>query len=106
MNAPGSPKRPPLDRAQIDHIAALASLSLTDEEAQKLAGELEAILRHVEELSELDTKDVPPTSHVREAAGGWRADEVKPGLPHDEALAQAPRSSQGGFAVPSFVESG
>ena len=62
----------------------------------------------MDELDALDTSNVPPTAHVqlgrRERA--WRADEVKPCLSHEDALAQAPRTAQGWFAVPGFVESG
>jgi aspartyl-tRNA(Asn)/glutamyl-tRNA(Gln) amidotransferase subunit C len=93
------------DRATIDHVAKLASLSLTDAEAEKLAGELGAILGYVDELAALDTSDVPPTAYVQLERAAWRADEPKPGVAHEVALAQAPRTSQGGFAVPAFVES-
>jgi aspartyl-tRNA(Asn)/glutamyl-tRNA(Gln) amidotransferase subunit C len=94
-----------IDRAQINHVATLASLSLTDAEAEKMTGEIAAILKYVDELETLDTTNVPPTAHVQLERTAWRADEVHPGVAHDEALAQAPRKAQGGFAVPAFVES-
>jgi aspartyl-tRNA(Asn)/glutamyl-tRNA(Gln) amidotransferase subunit C len=100
------PTRPPIDRARIEHVAKLANLSLDDAAADKLAHELDAILRYVEELGTLDTKDVPPTANVQLDASAWRNDEVQPCLTHEEALSQAPRSSEGGFAVPAFVENG
>jgi aspartyl-tRNA(Asn)/glutamyl-tRNA(Gln) amidotransferase subunit C len=91
-------------RTQIAHVAELASLSLTEEETTSMAAELDAIVHYVEELSTLDTEGVPPTSHVLEEAPSLRPDEVRPGLSHEEALSGAPRSSQGGFAVPGYVE--
>jgi aspartyl-tRNA(Asn)/glutamyl-tRNA(Gln) amidotransferase subunit C len=95
---------PPLSRNQIDHVAALASLSLQDAEAEALATELDSILRYVAELDAVDTTGVPPTSSIQDAATSWRTDEVTPGISHEEALEQAPRTAHGGFAVPAFVE--
>jgi aspartyl-tRNA(Asn)/glutamyl-tRNA(Gln) amidotransferase subunit C len=98
--------RIPIDRALIEHVAELSSLSLTEAEAAKLTTEVAAILAYVGELATLDTTDVPPTAQVGSAHHApLRSDEVQPGLSHDEALAQAPRASEGGFAVPGFVES-
>jgi aspartyl-tRNA(Asn)/glutamyl-tRNA(Gln) amidotransferase subunit C len=94
-----------IDRAQIEHVAVLSSLSLTDAEAAKMTEEIGAILKYVDELAALDTTDVPPTMHVQLERTAWRPDEVQPGVSHEEALAQAPRAAQGGFAVPGFVES-
>jgi len=96
-----------IDRAQIEHVAALASLSLTDAEAEKMTEEIGAILKYVDELSALDTSDVPPTAHSPTAQlerTAWREDDVIAGVSHDDALAQAPRAAQGGFAVPGFVD--
>src|SRR4051794_34826491 len=94
-----------IDRAQIEHVAVLSSLSLTEAEAVKMTEEIGAILGYVDELSALDTSDVPPTAHVQLERTAWRADDVVPGVSHEDALAQAPRAAQGGFAVPGFVES-
>jgi len=95
--------KPVIDRAKVAHIAKLASLSLTDAEAEKLSHELAAIVKYVEELDTLDTSDVPPTAYVQLGTTALRADEVKPGLSHEDALAQAPRAEHEGFAVPVFV---
>jgi len=97
----GSPK---LDRAQIDHVAKLASLSLTGAEAERLTGELAAIVAYVAELDAIDTTGVEPTAHVQLERAPWRADAPSPSLSNDEALAQAPAAADGGFAVPLFVE--
>jgi aspartyl-tRNA(Asn)/glutamyl-tRNA(Gln) amidotransferase subunit C len=94
-----------IDRAQIEHVAELSSLTLTAEEADRMTREIDAIVRYVDELNELDTENVEPTASVLLSPSAWRADEVIPSLSQEEALSQAPRTSQGGFAVPTFVES-
>ncbi|HSQ62307.1 MAG TPA: Asp-tRNA(Asn)/Glu-tRNA(Gln) amidotransferase subunit GatC [Polyangiaceae bacterium] len=91
---------------EVAHLAELASLSLTGDEAAALAKDLEAIVRYVDELNQLDTEGVPPTSHVQLKRGALREDAVQPGVSHEDALSQAPEVSEGGFAVPRFVESG
>jgi aspartyl-tRNA(Asn)/glutamyl-tRNA(Gln) amidotransferase subunit C len=95
---------PKVDRALVLHVAKLASLSLSDAEADRFAAELARIVGYVEQLESLDTKDVPPTAHVQLDRTSWRADELGPCLSHEEALAQAPQVEAGGFAVPTFVE--
>jgi aspartyl-tRNA(Asn)/glutamyl-tRNA(Gln) amidotransferase subunit C len=101
---------PIIDRAVIQHVAELASLSLTDAEGERLTHEVGTILKYIGELDSLDTSDVPPTAQVGlrgdDAGNALRSDEVQPCLSHEEALAQAPRAAQGGFAVPAFVEGG
>jgi len=95
-----------IDRGVVDHVKKLACLSLTDEETARMTADLAAIVKYVEELSELDTSNVEPTTSVQLGPTAWRADTVCEGLSHDDALAGAPRSGDGGFAVPGFVESG
>ena len=95
---------PKLDRALVLHVAKLASLSLSEDEADRFAGELAHIVTHVEQLDAIDTRDVPPTAYVLIERMPLREDEVKPGLSHDEALSQAPQVEAGGFAVPAFLE--
>jgi aspartyl-tRNA(Asn)/glutamyl-tRNA(Gln) amidotransferase subunit C len=95
---------PKVDRALVLHVAKLASLSLSDSEADRFASELASIVGYVEKLDELDTRDVAPTQHVALDRTPWREDEPKPGLSHEDALSQAPLVEQGGFAVPTFVD--
>ncbi len=90
-----------LDPAEVLHVARLARLKLTDEETQRMAGELSSILDHIAKISELDLDGVEPTSHVVEVEQGLRADEPGPCLPRDVALSQAPAVQDGGFLVPS-----
>lgn len=93
-----------LGEDEVRRIAKLARLDLSDDEIRPMAAELSAIVRYVQKLAELDTNDVPPTSHVRADHSGLREDEPHTGLTHDEALAGAPRTSEDGFAVPGFVD--
>lgn len=101
------------DRAQLHHVAALASLTLTDDEADHLAKDMQRILAYVDELETVDTTNVEPTAAVtlggstatpREASA-LRADELAPSLDKPEVLSQAPRATENGFLVPTFVES-
>ncbi len=93
-----------VDRARVAHIAALASLSLSSDEVEKMAMELGRIVAYVEQLGELDTSDVTPTTTLSDGRDPLRPDEVRPGLSHEQALAGAPRAVSGGFAVPLFLE--
>lgn len=90
-----------IDREQVLHVARLARLRLAEEEVEPMARELSSVLEHVARISELDLKDVPPTSHVVEVSGRLRADEPRKCLPRDVALAPAPAVSDDGFLVPS-----
>ncbi|MGH7439978.1 MAG: Asp-tRNA(Asn)/Glu-tRNA(Gln) amidotransferase subunit GatC [Polyangiaceae bacterium] len=95
---------PKIDRAVVLHVAKLASVTLSEPEVERFASELDRILSHVQELDELDTRDVPPTAHVQLTETPWRPDELQASLPRAEALSQAPSVEDDGFAVPAFVE--
>ena len=69
-----------------------------------MTAELSAIVGYVQKLDELDTSLVPPTAQVQVERVALRADVPEPSLPHDEALAEAPRVAHDGFAVPGFVD--
>lgn len=94
-----------LDRAQVLHVARLARLELTEPEVERMAGELSKVLDHIEKIRELDLSGVAPTSHVIDIAGVVRADEPRPSLPVEVALATAPEPVETptglGFGVPS-----
>ena len=90
-----------LEREQVVHVARLARLALDEEELQKMASELSAVLDHVERIRELDLTGVEPTSHVIDVAGVMRADEPQASLSRDVILAAAPEPVEGGFGVPS-----
>ncbi len=92
-----------ISRQTVLHIAELANLRLDESEVDSLERDLAKIVAYVEELNELDTSNVPPT--VQMASGfAARPDEVLPGLGQARALSEAPRTIEGGFAVPGFVE--
>ncbi len=92
------------DRGTVEHVARLAALSLSSEEAERFTTELAAIVAHVDELSALDTAEVPPTFQVCTPRASLRSDVVAASLTNEEALSGAPRQAHGGFAVPVFVE--
>jgi aspartyl-tRNA(Asn)/glutamyl-tRNA(Gln) amidotransferase subunit C len=90
-----------LEREQVVHVARLARLELDDAELETMAGELSAVLEHVDRIRELDLEGVEPTSHATDLAGVMRPDEPVPCLTHEQALAAAPEPVDGGFGVPS-----
>jgi aspartyl-tRNA(Asn)/glutamyl-tRNA(Gln) amidotransferase subunit C len=89
-----------IDREQVLHVARLARLRLSDDEVEKMSGELSGILDHIEKIGELDLDHVEPTSHVIQVENVLRADEPRPSLPRERALEQAPEPADGGFGVP------
>ena len=90
-----------LDREQVLHVAKLARLRLSDDEVDRMAGELSQILEHVETMNELDLEGVEPTSHVVDLTNVLREDVPRDGLDRETALGQAPDAADGGFRVPS-----
>jgi aspartyl-tRNA(Asn)/glutamyl-tRNA(Gln) amidotransferase subunit C len=90
-----------IDREQVLHVAKLARLELTDEEVGRMATELSSVLDHIETISTLQLDDVPATTHVVEVENALRADEPRPCLPREVALANAPAVQDDGFLVPS-----
>jgi aspartyl-tRNA(Asn)/glutamyl-tRNA(Gln) amidotransferase subunit C len=90
-----------IDREQVLHVARLARLELTDEELERMAGELSGILEHVDRISELDLDGVKPTSHVIALENVLRPDEPRPSWSRDEMVERAPDPASGAFRVPS-----
>jgi aspartyl-tRNA(Asn)/glutamyl-tRNA(Gln) amidotransferase subunit C len=88
----------------VDHVARLAKLDLNDDEALKMENQLADILGYIGLLEELDTAQVPPTSHVLDLANVMREDEVKPSLPLERGLANAPEREGTTFKVPRIIE--
>jgi aspartyl-tRNA(Asn)/glutamyl-tRNA(Gln) amidotransferase subunit C len=91
-------------RADVERIADLARLSVTDAEAERLAAELAAILAYAEQLAGLDTSDVPATSHPIELVTPLRQDVPDPPLDPELALANAPAREGFAFVVPKVIE--
>ena len=90
-----------IERAQVEHVARLARLKLTEEELVRMAGELSGILDHVDRISELDLDGVEPTSHVIALENVLRPDEPRPSWSRDQMLELAPDPASGSFRVPS-----
>jgi aspartyl-tRNA(Asn)/glutamyl-tRNA(Gln) amidotransferase subunit C len=88
----------------IKYVAHLARLALTPEEEEKLAGQLGNILHYIEKLNQLDVSNVEPTSHAVPLVNVTREDAVRPSLPNEEALRNAPAKANGLFLVPKIVE--
>jgi aspartyl-tRNA(Asn)/glutamyl-tRNA(Gln) amidotransferase subunit C len=90
-----------IDREQVLHVARLARLELSEDEIERMAGELSGILEHVDRISALDLDQVEPTTHVVELANVLRDDDPEPSLPREVALEPAPDPADGFFRVPS-----
>jgi aspartyl-tRNA(Asn)/glutamyl-tRNA(Gln) amidotransferase subunit C len=88
----------------IKYVAHLARLHLTPDEETKLGAQLGGILGYIEKLKELDVTGVEPTAHAVPMVNVTRADEIRPSLPHDDALRNAPAKANGLFMVPKIVE--
>ncbi len=88
----------------VEHIAKLARLRLTEEEKLRFQKELGKIIEYFDQLKKLNTEGVPPTTHVVPLENVLREDVVKPSLPVDEALANAPDRKGNYFRVPKVVE--
>jgi aspartyl-tRNA(Asn)/glutamyl-tRNA(Gln) amidotransferase subunit C len=90
-----------IERDQVLHVARLARLRLSEPEVETMAAELSGILEHVDRIGKLDLEGVEPTSHVVGLENVWRADEPRPSLAQEAALASAPEPQDGAFRVPS-----
>jgi aspartyl-tRNA(Asn)/glutamyl-tRNA(Gln) amidotransferase subunit C len=90
-----------IDRDQVLHVARLARLRLSEDEVETMAAELSGILGHVDRIGKLDLEGVEPTTHVVALENVLRADDPRPSLPREAALANAPEPQDGAFRVPS-----
>jgi aspartyl-tRNA(Asn)/glutamyl-tRNA(Gln) amidotransferase subunit C len=90
----------------VDHVARLARLALTDEERERYHEQLGLILEHAERVREVAADDVEPTAHPVPQTNVFREDEPKECLTQEEALANAPEAEDGRFKVPRIIEGG
>lgn len=95
-----------LTRADVEHVAHLARLGLTEEELARLEGQLNHILDQYNVLTALDTEHIPPTAQTIELANILREDVVQASLSAEEALANAPERNGGHFVVPAILGGG
>ncbi|MBT9149510.1 MAG: Asp-tRNA(Asn)/Glu-tRNA(Gln) amidotransferase subunit GatC [Dehalococcoidia bacterium] len=93
-----------LGREEIEHIARLARLGLSEAETERFQSQLSDIMENFDILQEVDTTDILPTAHVIEMENVIRDDKVAPSLPQDEILANAPRQEGGYFRVRAVLE--
>jgi aspartyl-tRNA(Asn)/glutamyl-tRNA(Gln) amidotransferase subunit C len=89
----------------IDHVARLARLALTDQEKTQLRSQLALILEHAAKVGEVAADDVPPTAYAIPRTNVYRDDTPEPSIPQGEALSNAPEREDGRFKVPRIVES-
>jgi aspartyl-tRNA(Asn)/glutamyl-tRNA(Gln) amidotransferase subunit C len=89
---------------QVEHVAHLARLALNEAEKQQFTEQLNAILAYMEQLNEVSTADVAPTSHVLDLVNVFREDTAYQTLDVEDALRNAPESTHQYFVVPRIVE--
>jgi len=92
-----------LSREDVAHVAALARLSLSDEELDRYTGQLAAVLEHAADLATFDLEGVPTTAHPFAEHNVVRPDVVVASLDRDEVLAQAPAVEDDRFSVPRII---
>lgn len=90
----------------VDHIALLARLHLSDEEKERYRRQLSDILKHVDKLQELDTANVQPMSSVAVPQSRLRSDKPGPGMPRADLLRNAPDTAENQFRVPPVLDGG
>lgn len=95
-----------LSESEVRHVAMLARLALTDEQIATLQGELNSILGHIDTIQQLDLEGVAPMTHAVPVVNVTREDKVRPGLPRELALKNAPESEDGAFVIPQIVGGG
>ena len=93
-----------LSKEDVEKVAVLARLKFSEEEIEKFRSDLNRILDYINKLNELDTENVPPTSHVVEMKNVFREDEVGESLPIEDVLLNAPEKKDRFFVVPRVIE--
>jgi len=93
-----------ITQKEVEHVATLARLKLDHEEIVTFTGQMDAILSYVDKLSELNTDGIIPTSHAVPMENAFRADETRPSIGTEQALANAPERVEGFFKVPKVIE--
>jgi aspartyl-tRNA(Asn)/glutamyl-tRNA(Gln) amidotransferase subunit C len=93
-----------ITRGEVQHVARLARLGLSDDEMDRLAAELDHILDAMQALRQLDTSAIPPTAQVIPLRNVMRDDAVRPAWPLDDILRNAPATRDGQFLVPPVLD--
>ena len=89
---------------EVEHVALLGRLQLTEEERERFTTQLNSILEHFEQLAQLDTANVPPMTHAVDRSNVFREDEPSPSLSPEEALQNSPDQARDCFRVPRVIE--
>ena len=93
-----------IDRKDVEHVARLARLALTEAELERMRGEMAAILQYIEKLKAVDVEGVEPTSHAVPLVNVMREDEVEPSVDREAMMRNAPDRSGEFFRVPRIIE--
>ncbi|MCC2250468.1 MAG: Asp-tRNA(Asn)/Glu-tRNA(Gln) amidotransferase subunit GatC [Bacillota bacterium] len=93
-----------ISKDQVKHVAHLARLEVSEEEVEMFTEQLSSIITYAEQLNELDTSDVEPTTHVLDIKNVLRKDEPKKWITQEEAMKNAPDQQDGQYRVPSILE--
>ncbi|MEK6693992.1 MAG: Asp-tRNA(Asn)/Glu-tRNA(Gln) amidotransferase subunit GatC [Nitrospirota bacterium] len=93
-----------ISKEQVERVAKLARLDVSEDEKTTFARQLSSILTHIDQLKALDTTGVEPTATVLPTDNVFRDDEVRPSLSQEQALANAPDQAEGLFRVPKILE--
>jgi len=93
-----------ISKEQVEHVARLARLEVSEDEKAMFARQLSGILTYMDQLKELETKGVEPPATVLPTDNVFRDDDVRPSLPQEKALANAPDQADGFFRVPKILE--
>ncbi|MDY6851321.1 MAG: Asp-tRNA(Asn)/Glu-tRNA(Gln) amidotransferase subunit GatC [Thermodesulfobacteriota bacterium] len=92
-----------IDRQEVEHVARLARLRITAQEADRLTGQMNSILAYMDKLNDLDTTGIEPMAHALPLTNAFREDEVRPSLDTDKVLDNAPESQGTFFLVPKVI---
>jgi aspartyl-tRNA(Asn)/glutamyl-tRNA(Gln) amidotransferase subunit C len=95
---------PKISLKDVEHVARLARLELSDADKERMRRELDGILSYIDKLRALDTEGVEPTSHAVPLTNVLRQDETRPSFPQSDMLANAPERSGDFFRVPKIIE--
>lgn len=93
-----------ITKAEVEHVARLARLDLDEDAKERMRSQLDSILTYIDQLGELDTERVPPTSHAIPMVNVMREDEVRPSSPLEAMLANAPERDGDLFRIPKIIE--
>jgi len=92
-----------ITRSEVEHVAHLARLNLSEDELEKMTGQLDTILNYVAKLEELDATGIEPTTHAFSISNAFREDVVRESLPREESLRNCAVSNDEAFIVPRII---